>query len=140
MGALDFFTHRKFKREAQKITDRIALAYPRSRALQPDADEHLVHKNIFLEETGCEYPPEQSKDAIDTCCKTVNGVCYLLALQTSNVLQNATNLTILQFTRYLDNELESLGFPRQSLEHKEEILTALKLDITVWKKWDESMK
>jgi hypothetical protein len=140
MGPLDLLTHRKFKREAQKITDRIALAYPGSLALQPDAEEHLVFKSIYLAEMGYQSPPEQSKDVIDTCCETVNGLSYLLALEFSSLLRSARNLTILQFTKYLDTELESLGFPRQSLEQKEEILKALKLDITNWKKWDETMR
>ncbi len=140
MGPFDFFTHRKFKREAQKIADRIALAYPKSLASYPDAEEHLVLTGIFLEEIGYGPLPERSKDEIDACCKTVNGLSYLLAIHFSSVLQNATNLTTLQFTRYLDNELAFLGFPPQSLEQKEEILEALKLDLTGWRTWDESMK
>lgn len=140
MGPFDFFTHRKFKREARKIADRIALAYPGSLALQPDAEEHLVLTSIFLEEMGYRSLPEGSRDEIDACCKTVNGLSYLLAMKFSAVLQNANNLTTLQFTRYLDNELASLGFPPQSLEQKEEILEALKLDLTNWRTWDESMK
>lgn len=131
---------RKFKREAQKIADRIAIAYPQALALRPDAEEHLVIKGILFDEIGHQTPPELSEDTIATCCTSVNGLGYLLALEHSIVLRNWTNLTILQFTRYLDNELESLGFPHQSLAQKEEILKALKLDIADWKKWDESMK
>lgn len=140
MKSPDFFTHRKFKREAQKIAERIAIAYPRSLALRPDAEEHIVIRNILFDEMGYHAPPKQLKDGIAVCCKTVNGLAYLLALQYSSVLANATNLTILQFTRYLDDELESLGFPRQSLEQKEEILNVLKLDRTNWKEWDGPMQ
>lgn len=127
MGSLDFLTHRKYKREARKITDRIALAYPRSLALQPDAEEHIVIRSIFLEEMGYQAVPEDSKEQVEACCKTVNGLSYLLALHFSPVLNNAPGFLILQFTDYLDRGLESLGFPPQSPEEKEEILKALKL-------------
>jgi hypothetical protein len=122
---LDFLTHKKYKREAQKIADRIALAYPRILALHPDADEQIVIKDIFLEEMGYGTLPEESKDLVNTCCKTVNGLSYLLALRYSIMLRDAPNFKILQFTDYLDRELGSLGFPPQSPEEKEEILKAL---------------
>ena len=140
MRSPDFFTRRKYKREAQKIADRIVLAYPRSLALQPDAGEHDVLIRIFLDEMGYQTIPEELKDRVAACCLTVNGLSYLLAMEFSPTVKNADNFTVLQFTRYLDNELESLGFPRQSVEQKEEILKALKLDVARWKEWDESMK
>ncbi len=127
MGSLDFLTHGKYKREARKITDRIALAYPRNLALQPGAEEHAVNRSIFLEETGYRAVPEGSREQVEACCKTVNGLSYLLALHFSPLLRSAANFMILQFTDYLDRELESLGFPPQSPEDKEEILKALKL-------------
>ncbi len=127
MRSADLFTHRKFKREAQKIADRIALAFPRILALNPDAEEDLILRSIFLEEVKDKAPPEQSRDVINICCKTVNGLSYLLALNFSRVLHNAANPAILQFTKYLDDELEALGFPPQSPEQKEEVLRALKL-------------
>ena len=140
MKTLDLFSHRRFRREAQKIADRIAVAYPRNLALQPDAEERDVITSIFFDETGCRAAAEQSKDKIAVCCKTVNGLSYLLALKYSSLLVNATNVTILQFTKYLDNELESLGFPPQSPEQKEEILNALELDLTGRKDRDEPME
>ena len=140
MKSPDFFARRKYKREAQKIADRILLAYPRSLALQPDAEEHDLLISIFLDEMGYQTIPEESKDRIAACCQTVNGLSYLLAMELSPIVKNADNSTVLKFTRYLDNELESVGFPRQSMEQKEEILKALKLDVARWKEWDESMK
>ena len=140
MKSPDFFARRKYKREAQKIADRIVLAYPRSLALQPDAEEHDLLISIFLDEMGYQTIPEESKDRVAVCCRTVNGLGYLLALQFSPVVRNADNFMVLQFTRYLDSELESLGFPHQSVEQKEEILAALELDVARWKEWDESMK
>jgi hypothetical protein len=140
MRSPDFLTRRKHRREAQKIAERIALAYPINLALHPDADEHDVHVSIFLNEMGYQTIPEESKDRVAACCQTVNGLGYLLAMEFSPIVKNGDNFTVLQFTKYLDNELESLGFPRQSMEQKEEILKALKLDVTGWKEWDESMK
>ena len=140
MRSPDFFTRRKYKREAQKIADLIALAYPRNLALQPDADEHDVLISIFLDEMGYQTIPEASKDQVAACCQTVNGLGYLLAMEFSQTVKNSNNLKVLQFTKYLDNALESLGFPRQSMEQKEEILKALELDVARWKEWDESMK
>lgn len=134
------FTRRKLKREAQKITDRIALTYPRILAMHPDAEEHLVIRNIYFETTLNQIPPEDIPDDIAICCKTVNGLCYLLALECSTIFSDTKNSKLLQFTRYLDEELTSLGFPPQSLEQKEEILTALKLNVTSWRNWDESLK
>ena len=41
---------------------------------------------------------------------------------------------VLQFTTYMDYELEAIGFPRQSLEHKRGILEAMGLAITNWQR------
>lgn len=140
MGIPDLLKRKKLKREGQKIADRIAIAYPQNLALQPDAEEYLVIRSIYFDEIGYQDPSGHTEDEIAICCKTVNGLSYLLALQFSSIMQGATNYAILEFTRYLDNELESLGFPHQSLEQKEEILKAMKLDITRWQTWDDSMK
>ncbi len=116
------------------------MAYPQSLARHADAEEYLVNMSVYFDEMGYKEPPEEVKEEIAICCKTVNGLSYLLAFQFSSIVQGATNYAILEFTRYLDNAVESLGFPHQSLEQKEEILKALKLDITAWQNWDESMK
>lgn len=134
------FTRRKLKREAQKITDRVALIYPRILALYPDAEERLVIGNIYLEMTSRQMSFEDIPDDIQLCCKTVNGLCYLLALECPTLFSDTKNSNLLQFTRYLDEELASLGFAPQSLEQKEEILTALKLNVASWRNWDESLK
>ena len=134
----DLFKHKMLKREAQKITGMIALAYPYVLSEHPDAEDVEINRRIYCQETGCD--DSSIEEDIAVCLETVNGLSYLLGLQFARVTQGAKNIVVLEFTRYLDKELESLGFARQSLEQKEEILKALKLDIATWKKWDESMK
>lgn len=49
-------------------------------------------------------------------------------------LKGLMNLRSLQFTHYMDKELETQGFPPQSKEQKERILEVMGLRIP---RWDE---
>ncbi len=77
--------------------------------------------------------PESSRRRIEICCETVQGFCYMMALDAGR-LKGLMNLRSLQFTHYMDKELETQGFPPQSKEQKERILEVMGLRIP---RWDE---
>ena len=50
------------------------------------------------------------------------------------VFKGMMNLRSLQFTYYVDRELEAAGFPHQSTDQKKMILEAMELAIDGWEK------
>ncbi len=47
------------------------------------------------------------------------------------------NFRALQFTKYMDYEIEKVGYKKQTKVHKEQILIALGLANDGWDKWAE---
>ena len=68
---------------------------------------------------------------LDICCKTINGFCYMRAIE--GRLKGQLNFRLLQFTTYMDKELLRVGFPKQSIEQKEEILKIWGLATDNWR-------
>jgi len=77
---------------------------------------------------------ESSRKRIETCCETIQGFCYMIALDTGR-LKGLMNFRSLQFTYYMDKALEAQGFPSQSKEQKERILEAMELKFDGWERW-----
>jgi hypothetical protein len=77
---------------------------------------------------------EQSRRRLETCCETVHGFCYMMALDLGR-LKGTMNFRSLQFTHYMDKELAAQGFPPQSKKQKERILEAMELRIDGWERW-----
>ena len=77
---------------------------------------------------------EQSRKKFETICITVNGFCYLKALD-FGIFNGVMTFRALQFTRYMDIELENAGFPKQTKQQKEQILKAMDLALDGWEKW-----
>ena len=68
--------------------------------------------------------------------ETIQGFCYMIALVFGFMkgLTNLHPLESIQFTHYMDKELEAQGFPPQSKEQKERILEAMDLRFDDWDK------
>lgn len=78
--------------------------------------------------------PQESIKRIEVCCSTINGFCYMMALD-SGRFKKLMNFRSLQFTSYMDQELKAAGFPHQTVEQKRIILEAMGLAIDGWERW-----
>jgi len=129
--SMNWIVQRTLRGEARRLAKIMAVEYPKSKASTPDATERQVILKICFDDEGLTKIAEASRRRIEACCETVNGLCYMTALDAGR-LKGWMNLRSLQFTYYMDKELEARGFPPQSYEQKERILEAMDLRIDGW--------
>lgn len=114
-----------------KVTDEF---YKEAKIRMPDASETEVIKEMFFDEKTLAEFPEKNRKRIEFCCQTVNGFCYMIALDFGR-FKNLMNFRSIQFTSYMDCELIARGFPKQTIDQKGEILEVMGLAIDGWEKW-----
>jgi hypothetical protein len=134
MGLFNFLMDRTLRKEAKRLAKEITKLYPESKRRLPDAPEPEVILGMAFDEERLAIIPEESRKRIETCCSTINGFCYMMALDLGR-LKKLMNFRSLQFTSYMDQELEAAGFPHQSVEQKRRILEAMDLAIDGWERW-----
>jgi len=116
------------------LAREVATLYSESKSRNPDASEAQVIRDMTFDRERLSCLPENSRKRIEICCETVQGFCYMMALDAGR-LKGFMNFRSLQFTHYMDKALESQGFPLQSKEQKERILEAMELRIDGWERW-----
>ena len=133
----NWLMQRNLNGEARRLAKRVVSLYEESLSRNPDATEAEVVKDMafstFNEEDLARIP-ESSRKRIEICCETIQGFCYMMALDYGK-LKGLMNLRSLQFTYYMDRALEAKGFPPQSKEQKERILEAMELRIPNWERY-----
>ena len=136
MGIINWVIQRDLRSEARRWAKRVTPLYSESKSRNPNATEADVIKdmafNMFNKEELARIP-ESSIRRIEICCETIQGFCYMMALDVGR-LKGLMNLRSLQFTYYMDKALEAKGFPPQSKEQKERILEVMELRIPGWEK------
>jgi len=125
---------RTMKKEARRLAKEVAALYSEFKSRNLNASETEVIKGMIFNEGRLALIPERSKKRIGICCETVQGFCYMMALDAGK-LKGLMNFRSLQFTHYMDKELEAQGFPSQSKEQKERILEAMELRIDGWERF-----
>lgn len=134
MGITNWLVHRTMRKEAKRLAAELTTLYPKPLARSSEALDANEIRRMKFDDADFEGFSESTRELVAACCITVNGLCYLLAMN-GGKLTGFTNLRSLQFTKYVDRELESLGFPKQTIEDKRKILRALELDIDGWERW-----
>lgn len=130
---------KKMLNEAKKLAEFVKKEYPASKERLVNATNQEIIIGMAFDKERLASLPDDSKKRIETCCKTVNGFCYMMALDTG-VLKKLMNFRSLQFTSYMDKALDLGGFPKQSFQQKQEILKVMGLDIEGWEKWSGDKK
>ena len=131
MGLTDYIAQKMLKSEAKSRVKEVLKLYPESKAKMPEAAEIDIIKGMMFTEENLATFQQKTRDMIDVCCKTINGFCYMRAIEGN--LKEQMNFRLLQFTTYMDKELIRVGFPKQSLEQKEEILKIWCLATDNWR-------
>ena len=129
----NWLMQRSMMKEARRLAKEVAEFYSESKSRNPDTSEAEVIKDMAFDKEALARIPKTSRKRIEICCETVQGFCYMMALDVGN-LKGLMNLRSLQFTYYMDKELEAQGFPPQSKEQKERILEAMDLRINGWER------
>lgn len=131
MGLMNWIVQRSMKREAKRIAKWAAESYPIAKSQNAKSPEPDVLAKMLFEDISEESERLQKK--INDCCQSIQGLCYMFAMDIG-ALRGFMNFRCLQFTRYMDYELQSRGFEPQSKEMKEKVLAALDLNIEGWEK------
>ncbi len=131
MGLTDYIAQKALKSEAKSIAKEVLKLYPESKAKMPEAAEIDIIKGMLFTEENLATFQQKTRDMLDVCCKTINGFCYMRGIE--GKLKDQMNFRLLQFTTYMDKELIRVGFPKQSLEQKEEILKIWGLATDNWR-------
>ena len=133
MGLNNWLMQRSMMKEARRLAKEVVALYSESSRRNTNASELEVIKDMAFDEEALARMPERSRRRLEICCETVQGFCYMMALDVG-LLKGLMNFRSLQFTHYMDKELEGQGFPPQSKEQKARILEAMELRIDGWEK------
>lgn len=133
MGIINWFVHRSMKKEAKRLTKECLKICNENKDTLSTKDAAEILKQCTFDDESLSKIPSSSRIRINECCSTVNGFCYMMALDVGK-FKGWMNLRSLQFTTHMDNELSIAGFPHQPIEHKRKILKAMQLDIDGWEK------
>lgn len=134
MSLINWLVQWDLQREARRLAKVAAEQYPKTRALMPNKSELEVIRGMFFDEKKLTKLPMETGKKIETCCQTVNGFCYMMALDFGR-FKKLMNFRALQFTSYMDRELKAAGFPPQSAEVKRRILEAMGFPKDLCKEW-----
>ena len=131
MGIINWFVQRMLYKEARRLAKEVAELCSESKSKNPNASEAEVIKAMAFDEESLAKLSEKSRRRLEICCETVQGFCYMMALDIGK-FKGLMNLRSLQFTYYMDKELEARGFKPQSKKQKERVLEAMELKIPGW--------
>ena len=121
MGIINWLMQRTMRNEANRLAKEVSKIC--SKAEHGKSNKYyaeFIKRNVFNEENMA-IIAESSRRRIDVCCETVQGLCYMMALDVGK-LKGLMNFRSLQFTYYMDKALEAKGFPTQTKKQKERIL------------------
>jgi hypothetical protein len=139
MGIFNWLMHRQMKGEAKRLAKIARESYDEKKKELGNVSEQEIIISMSFNEDKLKKLTSEIRTRIKTCCKTVNGYCYMMALDVGE-FKKLINFRSLQFTGYMDRELESVGFPKQSNEQKGEILKVMGLDLPGWEDWANAIK
>lgn len=131
MGITNFFMHRMLKKQAAKITRLVLEDYNTLKTKTPSAKEGEIFRQTFydiwgISEEDLKKFKEKTVQKIKICCESLHGVCYLVALDGPSG-HGLMASRCLQFTYYIDRELEKVGFAKLVYDEKLKILEPLEL-------------
>lgn len=125
-GLFGNLMQKQLKKEAKRLAEEAVKAFSEIKNKTGDSSTQEIILNKVMNKEKLTELPESSRERIKICCKTVNGFCYMMGLDTGP-FKNLMNIRSLQFTNYVDEELEKEGFSKQTIEQKKEILEAMEL-------------
>ena len=132
MRIINFFMHRMLKQEAADIVTLTLKEYNTFKVTTLLTKEEDILRQVFyniwgiLSEEDLKIFKEKTVQKIKICCESLHGICYLVGLD-SPFGYDLQISRCLQFTYYIDMELERRGFPRLAYHEKLRILEPLEL-------------
>lgn len=135
MGLNNLIVQKTMKSQAKKIADLAAKTYPVVKAQNPKATESEIFVIMLCKDLSeLSKMPAPLRTKVTECCQSIQGLSYFIAID-QGALKGFMNFRCLQFTQYMDRELELRGFQSQPLSIKKRVLGALDLLVDGWENW-----
>ena len=136
MGVMNWIVQKTMINEARKIAKWAREKYNSVKIGNPNLNDADLHFRMFMDYHGFTIYDfnnfkDDHKEYIKNCCQTIEGLCYKLAMDSGNI-KGFMILRLVQFTKYMDYYLYSLGFKKQTKEQKERILKTLGIYLEDW--------
>ena len=121
----NWFVHRFiFKKQAKQVVNDVTKDYLKIKVENPDASEMEIIRTVVFNSDELAEMSESSREFIEKCCQTIQGLCYLFALW-PDMVHGLMGWRSQKMAIYIDKELEARGFPPQSEEQKDRMLDAM---------------
>jgi len=131
MGVINWFTQKALINEARRIAKWARENYNSVKTENPNLNDTELHIRMLFDTDKFNNLRDDPKDYIKNCCQTIEGLCYKLAMD-SESFKGFMVLRLVQFTKYMDHYLYSLGFKKQTKNQKESILKTLGIYLENW--------
>ena len=131
MGIINWFIQKNLINEARRIAKWAREQYDTVKMEKPNLDDTEIHIQMLFDVATFNNLKDDHKDYIRKCSQTIEGLCYMLAMDSEN-FKGFMILRLVQFTKYMDYHLYSLGFKKQSKNQKESILKTLDIYLENW--------
>ena len=131
MGIINWFIQKNLMNEAKSIAKWARKQYDDIKIESPYLNDTEIFIKMSFDMEKFNNLKDDHKDYIRKCCKTIEGLCYMIAMD-SERFKGFMILRLIQFTKYMDNYLYSLGFNKQTRGQKESILKTLGIYLEGW--------
>ena len=131
MGIINWFIQKSLINEARRIAKWARERYNSVKIEHPNLNDTELHIRMLYDIDKFNNFKDDHKEYIKNCCQTIEGLCYKLAMDSEN-FKGFMVLRLVQFTKYMDHYLYSLGFKKQTKDQKESILKTLDIYLEDW--------
>ena len=131
MGIINWFIQKSLINEAIRIAKWARERYNSVKIENPNLSDTELHIRMLYDIDKFNNFKDDHKDYIKNCCQTIEESCYKLAMDTEK-FKGFMVLRLVQFTKYMDHYLYSLGFKKQTKDQKESILKTLDIYLEDW--------
>jgi hypothetical protein len=131
MGIINWFIQKSLINEARRIAKWARERYNSVKIENPNLNDTELYIRMLYDIDRFNNFKDDHKEYIKNCCQTIEGLCYKLAMDSEN-FKGFMVLRLVQFTKYMDHYLYSLGFKKQTKDQKESILKTLDIYLEDW--------
>ena len=131
MGIMNWIVQKTMINEARRIAKWARETYDCVKRDNPNLNDIEIHIRMVFDIDKFNHLNNEDKNYIRNCYQTIEGLCYMLAMD-EGILKGFMVFRLVQFTKYMDYYLYSLGFKKQSRNQKESILKTLDIYLENW--------
>ena len=131
MGIMNWIVQKTMINEARRIAKWARKKYDSVKRENPNLNDTELHIRMVFDIDKFSNLSDEPKNYIRSCYQTIEGLCYMLAMDEGK-LKGFMVFRLVQFTKYMDYYLYSLGFKKQTKDQKEIILRTLDIYLENW--------